>query len=139
LPRTSTFSSLLYTPNLQHLTLQDHGAPNTVIWLSYQFLDKWPQEQFMEYLGATSLHTLALKYLLLYETQVIKCLQRVSQLTELVLEVSAHCRSQQNVGNILLRPLTSWNVPPNGVPIASGRHPHLLWLLTPPSSSHQQG
>jgi hypothetical protein len=88
-PRIGAFSSLLYTPNLQHLTLRDHGAANTVIGPSYQFLDKWPQEQFMEYLGAMSLRALALEYLPLYETQVIECLQRVPQLTELVLEVFA--------------------------------------------------
>ncbi|KAJ7882967.1 hypothetical protein B0H14DRAFT_3751550 [Mycena olivaceomarginata] len=101
-PRIDAFSSLLYTPNLQHLTLRDHGATNTVIGPSYQFLDKWPQEQFMEYLGATSLRALALEYLPLYETQVIECLQRVLQLMELVLEVFARRGLQRNVGDILL-------------------------------------
>jgi hypothetical protein len=48
----------------------------------------------MGYLGATSLRALALEYLPLYETQVIECLQRVPQLTELVLEVFAHHGSQ---------------------------------------------
>jgi hypothetical protein len=43
-PCISAFSSLLYTPNLQHLTLRDHGAANTVIGPSYQFFDKWPQD-----------------------------------------------------------------------------------------------
>jgi hypothetical protein len=76
----------------------------------------------MGYLGATSLRALALEYLPLYETQVIECLQRVLQLTELVLKVFARRGSQRNVGDILLRPLTSWIVPPNGVPIALALH-----------------
>ncbi|KAJ7897222.1 ubiquitin family-domain-containing protein [Mycena olivaceomarginata] len=67
-PRASRHTLVVVprSPNLQHLTLRDHGAANTVIGPSYQFFDKWPQEQFMGYLGATSLRALALEYLPLY-------------------------------------------------------------------------
>jgi hypothetical protein len=117
--RIGAFFSLLYTPNLQQLTLRDRGAAHTVIWPLYQHLDQWPQAQFLAYLGATPLRALTLEHLPLYETQVIECLQQVPQLRELVLEAPARRGSQRNVGDLLLRALTSWNVPPDGVPIAS--------------------
>ncbi|KAJ7487505.1 hypothetical protein B0H11DRAFT_2013641 [Mycena galericulata] len=117
--RIGAFFSLLYTPNLQHVALRDRGAANTVLWPLAQFLDTWPQDQFLAYLAATQLRALHLENLPLYETQVIECLQQVPQLTDLVLEAPARRGSQRNVGDILLSALTSASVPPNGVPIAS--------------------
>ncbi|KAJ6594358.1 hypothetical protein B0H19DRAFT_1095147 [Mycena capillaripes] len=117
--RIGAFFSLLYTPNLRRLTLRDRGTPNPVTWPLHQFIDMWPHEQFLAYLGATPLLALTLEHLPLYETEVIECLQQVPQLTELVLEAPARRGSQRNVGDLLLRALTSWNVPPSGVPIAS--------------------
>ncbi|KAK7005896.1 hypothetical protein R3P38DRAFT_3040240 [Favolaschia claudopus] len=116
--RIGAFFSLLYTPNLRHLSLCDRGAADRVLWPMQQYLIKWPQDQFLAYLRSTQLRALALEHLPLYETQVIECLQQVPKLVELVLEALPHTGSQRNVGDILLGALTSWNVPPNGVPIA---------------------
>ncbi|KAJ7045937.1 hypothetical protein C8F04DRAFT_1066796 [Mycena alexandri] len=117
--RLGAFFSLLYTPNLRQLTLRDRGAAHPAVWPLYQFLDTWPQAQFLAYLGATQLRALTLEHLPLYETEVIECLQRVPLLTELVLEARAQGGSQRNVGDLLLCALTSRTVPPNGTPIVT--------------------
>ncbi|KAJ7071950.1 hypothetical protein C8F01DRAFT_1101955, partial [Mycena amicta] len=85
--RIGAFFSLLYTPNLEHISLRDCGAAYPVIWPHPQSLGSWPQAQFLSYLGATQLRSLHLAHLPLYETQVIECLQQVPNVAELVLEV----------------------------------------------------
>ncbi|KAJ7783687.1 hypothetical protein DFH07DRAFT_948706 [Mycena maculata] len=117
--RIGAFFSFLDTPNLHHLALCDRGAPNPILWPLSQFLDTWPQDQFLVYLAATPLRSLHLENLPLYETQVIECLQQVPQLTDLVLEAPAVRGSQRNVGDLLLAALTNRSVPLSGTPIAS--------------------
>ncbi|KAJ7187774.1 hypothetical protein C8R46DRAFT_1240969 [Mycena filopes] len=103
--RIGAFFSLLYTPHLRQLTLRDRGAAPPVLWPLYQFLEAWPQAQFLAYLGTTpQLRALTLAHLPLYETEVIECLQRVPLLTALVLEAARG--SQRSVGDLLLRALT---------------------------------
>ncbi|KAJ7761108.1 hypothetical protein B0H16DRAFT_1884529 [Mycena metata] len=117
--RIGAFFSLLYTPNLRHLTLRDRGAAHPAVWPLHQFLDTWPQAQFLAYLSTTQLRALTLEHLPLYETEVIECLQRVPLLTELVLAARAQGGLQRNVGDLLLCALTSRTVPPNGTPIVT--------------------
>ncbi|KAJ7630841.1 hypothetical protein FB45DRAFT_916687 [Roridomyces roridus] len=117
--RIGAFFSLLYTPKLQHLALRDRGVAHAVLWPHTQYLDIWPQAQFLSFLSATPLRVLHLQKLPLFETQVIECLQQVPELRDLLIEAPAPRGSQRNVGDTLLNALASQSVPPHGIPIAS--------------------